>query len=74
MILNENVKNSDHQLYFEIFLRKMADDEKKIEIDGPVEIIIGSKEEEKKASSMPTKCKDGEKIYFSDIRSEEIKG
>lgn len=47
----------------------MADDEKKIEIDGPVEIIIGSKEEEKKASSMPTKCRDGEKIYYPTLES-----
>ncbi len=42
----------------------MPDDGKKIEIDGPVEIVIGKKEEKKKAVTIPTKCKDGEKIVY----------
>ncbi len=39
-------------------------DEKKIEINGPVEIVIGKKEEKKKAVTIPTKCKDGKKIFY----------
>lgn len=43
----------------------MSNDGKKIEIDGPVEIVIGKKEETKKASAVsPTNCKDSYKLEY----------